>query len=175
MTLIFENCSPSTARRGGCHSAMSRTFYDEVFLAAMWSSHNQLIVNLNRRISDGITDMKNMTSLQVFKSTMQYRLERGRECWYANGLGILELDGKICELKNRKKDKTFAARKLIGSDHHRVFMYAPDLSVSNQKKNRQRRLAILSDFPLSFSSWVGTTKKRKLTGVIYYKCTAGID
>jgi hypothetical protein len=33
-------------------------------------------VNLNRRISDGITDMENMTSLQAFKTTMQYRLER---------------------------------------------------------------------------------------------------
>jgi hypothetical protein len=42
---------------------------------------------------------------------MQYRLERGRECRYANGLGILELDGKRCELNNRKKDRTFAARK----------------------------------------------------------------
>jgi hypothetical protein len=28
------------------------------------------------------------------------------------------------------------------SDHHRVFMYTPGLSVSNQKVNRQRRLAI---------------------------------
>jgi murein L,D-transpeptidase YafK len=44
--------------------------------AAMWSSHSQLTVNLNRRISDSITDMKNMTSLQAFKTTMQYRLER---------------------------------------------------------------------------------------------------
>jgi hypothetical protein len=60
-------------------------------------------VNLNRRISDGITDMKNITSLQVFKTTMQYRLERGRECRYANGLGILELDGKRCELKKQKE------------------------------------------------------------------------
>jgi hypothetical protein len=66
----------------------------------------------NRYISDSITDMKNMTSLQVFKTTMQYRLERGRECRYANGLGILELDGKRCELKNRKKDRTYAARYL---------------------------------------------------------------
>jgi hypothetical protein len=52
--------------------------------------------------------MKNMTSLQVFKTTMQYRFERGRELRYANGLGILELEGKRCELKNRKKDRTFA-------------------------------------------------------------------
>jgi hypothetical protein len=44
--------------------------------AAMWSSHSQLAVNLNRRISDGSTDMKNMTSLQVFKTTMQHRFER---------------------------------------------------------------------------------------------------
>jgi hypothetical protein len=33
-------------------------------------------VNLSRRISDGIADMKNMTNLQVIKTTMQYRLER---------------------------------------------------------------------------------------------------
>jgi hypothetical protein len=43
--------------------------------------------------------MKNMTFLQVFKTIMQYRLERGRECRYANVLGILELDRKKCELK----------------------------------------------------------------------------
>jgi hypothetical protein len=70
---------------------------------------------------------------------MQYRLEKERECRYANGLGILELDRKRCELKNRNKDKTFAARQLMIQDHHRVFMYTPDLSVSNQKENRQRR------------------------------------
>jgi hypothetical protein len=29
ITPIFENCTPSTARRGGCHSAMSRTFHDD--------------------------------------------------------------------------------------------------------------------------------------------------
>jgi hypothetical protein len=76
---------------------------------------------------------------------MQYRLERGRECRYANSLGILELDGKRCELKNRKKVRTFAAQKLMGSDHHRVFMYTPDLFVSNQKETRQWRVLILSD------------------------------
>jgi hypothetical protein len=45
--------------------------------------------------------MKNMTSLQVFKTTMKYLLERGRECRYVNGLGILKPDGKRCEIKNR--------------------------------------------------------------------------
>jgi hypothetical protein len=87
-----------------------------------------------------------MTSLTAFKTIMQYRLESGRECRYTTGLGILELDGKRCEFKNRKKDRTFAARKLMGSDYHRVFMYTPDLSVSNQKENRQRRLAIFERF-----------------------------
>jgi hypothetical protein len=66
---------------------------------------------------------------------MQYRLEKGRKYFYANGPGKLELDRKRYELKNRKKDRTFAARNLMGSDHHRVFMYAPDRSVSNQKGN----------------------------------------
>jgi hypothetical protein len=94
-------------------------------------------------------DMTNMTSLQVFKTTMQFRLERGRECRYANGRGILELDGKRFELNNRKKDRTFPARKLMGPDHHRVLMYTPDLSVSNQKENRQRRLAIFERFKQS--------------------------
>jgi hypothetical protein len=47
--------------------------------------------------------MENMTSLQVFKTTMQYRLERGRERRYANGLGILEFDGKRCELKTERR------------------------------------------------------------------------
>jgi hypothetical protein len=42
----------------------------------MWSSHSQLTLNLNRNISEGIKDVKNMTSLQVFKTTMQHRLER---------------------------------------------------------------------------------------------------
>jgi hypothetical protein len=47
--------------------------------------------------------MKNTTSLQAFKTTIQYRLERGRECRYANGLGILELDGKRFELKTERR------------------------------------------------------------------------
>jgi hypothetical protein len=38
-----------------------------------------------------------------FKPTMQYRLERGRECRYANGLGILELDVRKCELKIERR------------------------------------------------------------------------
>jgi hypothetical protein len=38
----------------------------------MWSPNSQLTVDLSRRISDGITDMKNMTSLQVFKTAMQH-------------------------------------------------------------------------------------------------------
>jgi hypothetical protein len=90
-----------------------------------------------------MTDMKNRTLLQVFKTTMQYRLERGSACRYANGLGILELDGTRFELKNRKKDRTFAARKLMGSDRH--------LSVSNQKETRQRRVSILSDLIVDLS------------------------
>jgi hypothetical protein len=69
----------------------------------MWSSQSQLTVNLNRRISDGIKDMKDMTSLQVFKTTIKYRLERGREFQYASGLGILYLDRKRCALKTEKR------------------------------------------------------------------------
>jgi hypothetical protein len=42
----------------------------------MWSSHSKLAMNLNQRISDGITDKKNITSLQAFTTTMQYRWER---------------------------------------------------------------------------------------------------
>jgi hypothetical protein len=48
-------------------------------------------------------------------------------------------------IENRKKDRTFAARKLMGQYHHRVFMYTSDLSVSKQKKSRQRRLPICGD------------------------------
>jgi hypothetical protein len=78
--------------------------------------------------------------LRIWRTWLRYRFSkrpcnidwRERECRYANGLGILELDGKIW-IKNRKKDSTFAARKLMGQDHHRVFMYTPDLSASNQK------------------------------------------
>jgi hypothetical protein len=33
----------------------------------------------------------------------------------------------------------------MGPDHHRVFMYTPDLSVSNQKDSPQRQTAILSE------------------------------
>jgi hypothetical protein len=61
-------------------------------------------------------------------------------------VGILELDGKRCELKNRKKDRTFAARKLMGPDHYWVFMYTPDLSVSNQKESAQQETAIFQHF-----------------------------
>jgi hypothetical protein len=49
--------------------------------------------------------MKNMTSLQLFKTTLQYRLEREDKYRYANGLGILELDGKRCELKTERRIK----------------------------------------------------------------------
>jgi hypothetical protein len=35
------------------------------------------------------------------------------------------------------KDRTFAARQLMGSGHHRVFMCTPDNSVSNQNGNCQ--------------------------------------
>jgi hypothetical protein len=34
----------------------------------------------------------------------------------------------------------------MGPDHHRVFMYTPDLSVSNQKESRQLRLAIFERY-----------------------------
>jgi hypothetical protein len=34
---------------------------------------------------------------------MKNRLERGSECRYANGLGILELDRKRCELKTERR------------------------------------------------------------------------
>jgi hypothetical protein len=47
--------------------------------------------------------MKNMTSLQVFKMTMQYRLEREEKHRYASGLGILELDRKRCESKTERR------------------------------------------------------------------------
>jgi hypothetical protein len=30
----------------------------------------------------------------------------------------------------------------MGPDHHRVFMYTPDLSVSNQKESPQQEIAI---------------------------------
>jgi hypothetical protein len=40
-------------------------------------------------------------------------------------------------------------------DHHRVFLYTPDLSVSNQKKNRQRRLAIFQRLPQERTKLIG--------------------
>jgi hypothetical protein len=52
---------------------------------------------------------------------------------------------EVC-IENGKKDRTFAARKLMGPDHHRVFMYTSDLFISNQKECRQRRLAIFKRF-----------------------------
>jgi hypothetical protein len=45
----------------------------------MWSSHSQVPVNLNRRISDGITDMKNMTSLQVFRTIIQHTQDQDQD------------------------------------------------------------------------------------------------
>jgi hypothetical protein len=35
-------------------------------------------------------------------------LERGNSFRYANGQGILEIEGKRYELKNKKKDRTLA-------------------------------------------------------------------
>jgi hypothetical protein len=60
--------------------------------ATMRSSHSQLTLNLNRRISDGITDMKNMTSLRVLKRpcNIDRREEENAERQWPGG--ILELD-----------------------------------------------------------------------------------
>jgi hypothetical protein len=41
----------------GCYSALSRYFTTKVS-AAMWSSQSQLTMNLKRRISNDVTDMK---------------------------------------------------------------------------------------------------------------------
>jgi hypothetical protein len=43
---------------------------------------------------------------------------------------------------NRKKNGTIAVGKLMGPDHHRVFMYIPGLSVSNQEVVFRRQTAI---------------------------------
>jgi hypothetical protein len=71
--------------------------------AAMWSSHSQLTLDFNRRMSDSITEMKKMTSLQVFKTTALYRLKREEKCRYANGLGILKLGGMRYEFKTERR------------------------------------------------------------------------
>jgi hypothetical protein len=42
-------------------------------------------------------------------------------------------------------DRIFAVRKVMGPEHHRVFMHTPEHSVSNQKENPERKPAILSD------------------------------
>jgi hypothetical protein len=41
----------------------------------------------------------------------------------------------------------------MGPDHHRVFLYTPDLSVSNQKDSPQRQTAILSDVTDFLRTW----------------------
>jgi hypothetical protein len=55
----------------------------------------------------------------------------------------------------------------MGPDHHRVFMYAPDLSVSNQKDSPQRRTAVLSD--------VTDFLNHKFEVDIYYLARSGVD
>jgi hypothetical protein len=69
----------------------------------MWSSHSQFTVTLNRHILDGITDMKNMTSLQVSKRPCNIDWREEEKYRYANGLGILELDGKRYESKTERR------------------------------------------------------------------------
>jgi hypothetical protein len=66
---------------------MSRIFFDEDF-QLQCSRHIALTVNLNRRISDGITDMRIRTSLQAFKTTMQ-------QSWSWRAEGFSEKDFRI--------------------------------------------------------------------------------
>jgi hypothetical protein len=73
--------------------------------AAVWSLHSHLTANLNRCVSDGITDMKNMTSLQVIKTTMLYRWEREKKYRYASSLDILEFDGEKYQLTTERRIK----------------------------------------------------------------------
>jgi hypothetical protein len=102
MTSIFETFI-RRQRGDGAVIVRCREPFTTKVLAAVWSVHSQLTVNLSRCISDGITDMKNKTSLQVFKTTMKCRFVRRGECRYANGLGILELNGKTYELKTERR------------------------------------------------------------------------
>jgi hypothetical protein len=49
----------------------------------MWSSHNQLTVNSNRRSPDGITDVTNITSLQVLNRVILGNLnKRTKICYF---------------------------------------------------------------------------------------------
>jgi hypothetical protein len=55
-------------------------------------------------------------------------------------------------IENIKKDRTFAAQKLMGSDHHRVLMNISGFSGSNQKERPQPGTShnVLSDDETDF-------------------------
>jgi hypothetical protein len=81
--------------------------------------------------------MKNMTSLQVFKTTVQYWLVTRQDSRYANGLGILELDGTRYELKTERsmelsQHESWWVQTIIGySCIHSTFPYRIKRKVRN--------------------------------------------
>jgi hypothetical protein len=83
-----------------------------------------------------------------FQNDHETSIGERRKCRYANGLGILEFDGKRYELKTERKDRTFAAGKLMGPDHHRVLCIHPTFPY-RIKRAVLARPAILSDAPTS--------------------------
>jgi hypothetical protein len=126
----------------------------------MWSSHSQLTVNLNRRISDGITDMKNMTSLQVFKTTMKHRLEREENvdtptAWaYLNSTERYELKTER-RIELSQHESSWVQTTIGYLCIHPTFPYRIKLLKRAKKasKKRQRRgLLVLSELPNLLSS-----------------------
>jgi hypothetical protein len=136
---MFENFSPSTARRGDCHSALSKKTFTAKVPAAMWSSNSQLIANLNRRRWHyGYEGHNFVTGFQNDHVMLIGERRRKSVCERFGHTGTRRKEKLI---ENRMKDTTFAAWKLMGPDHHRVFMYTPDLSVSNQEVVFRRKSA----------------------------------
>jgi hypothetical protein len=89
---------------------------------------------------------------------MLYRWERRGNCWYADGLSTLELDGKRCELRTQKKDRAFSALTWWVQNNCWVFIYTSGLSVSNQREVFRWKAAIRA---MQMSNWREQLNEKK--------------
>jgi hypothetical protein len=115
---------------------MSRTFNDESVKAAMWSSHSQLTVNLNRRISDGITDMKNMTSLEVFENDHAISIGERKRMSIRQRPGHTWTRRKEMWIKKQKEGWNFRSTKVDGfRPSSGIYVYTKHFRIESKGKS----------------------------------------
>jgi hypothetical protein len=107
IALVLENFNFSTARRGGCHSALSKTFHDEGL------SCNVVVTKpTNREFKRNITDMTSFSPAKVvegdnavtgFQDGHVISIGEKRRVPICERPGHMELDGKRCKLKTARR------------------------------------------------------------------------